>query len=519
MRKIFECNSILIPKMCSKLKIVFLILAGLLAIVWLGGLTRCKTSWYDEAAYASRAVNFADNRGMGMAFLKQPATAADAFVVDPLLRGVWFKVFDVGIFQNRIFNIVCLLGGCLFFYMACGLLQFSLFAKLLGMFLLALDSSWVWFIRTGRPDPSALLLISISFFCITRILTNSPSLSRRLGWAILCGISIALSFICHAYSIPTGCWFIVFLFVSMRPPFSPSKEKFMILAGLAAGGLLVALGYMPYLVANGQKIVSSFDFSRRYVGQEVTRSISILTTIITELRRWLRGSLIMFPAWLLVFRTIFTGLKKNHSPRRTWIVFGGSWIAIHFISCLVLLPKHNWYPIGYAAIPFCFLAAMAMDIQSKERTKLTQVFYRWIGIGAVVWNLGLALIYPITAALQSRERSPEAAKKDFLAYLPRESTVACDFNPYLVLCECGFRPVFIYPSVIPYMNDEVFKGRYLIEVINSVDYIVLSHGDKLPDLFPNQLQYMRSVGSPKKDLKWAKDPPVWFDIYYVIAPK
>jgi hypothetical protein len=166
-----------------------LILAGLIAVVWLVGLTRCKTSWMDEAAYASRAVNFADSRGLGMAFLRQPPTAVDGFVVDPVLRGTWFKVFGAGIFQNRMFNILFLSGGCLLFYMACGLLQLSLFARLLGMFLLALDSSWVWFIRSGRPDPSALLLISIAFFSLTRILTGSLLPSRRAGWAILCGIS------------------------------------------------------------------------------------------------------------------------------------------------------------------------------------------------------------------------------------------------------------------------------------------------------------------------------------------
>lgn len=515
MKIVFKENSKLSKMLLGNKKIPIIIIAAFITIVWFFGLIRCKTSWFDEAAYASRAVNFAENNGIGMAFLGDPPTAADVFVVDPVLRGLWFKVVGAGILQNRIFNAICLAGACILFYISCGFLGISIFSRILGTCLLSLDTSWVWFIRTGRPDPTALLFVALAFFCSVRILGNAILPSRKVGWGFVCGISIALSLVTHSYSIPTGFWIFFFLLTYLSTSSFSKKERRLIFASLTLGGLFIFFGYLPYLLTNGHKIAYAFQSSRQYISQEAGKSIPVLETLIAEFNRWLRGSLIMVPTWLLVFYAIKAGRRKSNSSIEKWVVFGAGWIIVHFIGCLVFLPKHNWYPVSYVAIPVCLLATIAVDQGLKEGANFKRRLIVRLGIAAVAWNFMLASIYPITAILQWHERSLNGVKRDFIVHIPRDSKIACDFNPYLALCECGFRPFLVNPLVIPYKDDEKFKIRYFDEIIKSVRYVIFCHNDKLLEHFSEKLQYITTVGASKKDYWWAKDPPVWFDIFRV----
>ena len=117
------------------------------------GITRCKTAWFDDTAYASRGVNWCLYGETGN--LIYPGTPGAKVTINPgysISLGSFYKLFGIGFTQMRLFGLLCYLGTLVAGYAVFRQLGCGQIASQAAVLLLAIDPAMVWHVRAGRPD-------------------------------------------------------------------------------------------------------------------------------------------------------------------------------------------------------------------------------------------------------------------------------------------------------------------------------------------------------------------------------
>lgn len=489
-----------------------LALVGAIALaicLCLVGLTRARTTWLDEALYASRAVNWNLLGQTSMAFLEPPPGDDHIFVAYPILLGEFFGLFGVGLLQSRLFGWLCYVVACGAAYGACRGLRLSSAASLLATFIFATDRGVVWLVRSGRPDilPIALLglgLVGVLFAARARHPVHSAIV---MGMAACC---YGVALLCHAYAFP---WLFLGLAIgAVAQPVTLVSRP--LLVGFLLGMAIPMLPYLGYVTDDLETFEQALGAANGFFEAPI-----VGPTLLGELQRLLRATLVQAFRWLVVLLATPIALRMAGVRARHAVLLAT--VAVHLLLLYWIVPQNTWYQVAYVALPLALLWGASVDAldavtASRKRSWLSSLARAGL-LGSVIEGFLWLSAYPVISVLQWRERSYAAVRQELSRVIPREVKVAAGFGAYFPILEIGARPVFVDLSPPGFRKSTHQRAEYQRKLAEAgVDFVVLGNGRSTRTLAPElgrALVFVATVGQPKATLPFVRDAAYHFDVY------
>lgn len=489
------------------------VLAIALALAMVGP-TRARTSWFDEAIYASRAVRWMDSGRTNAAYLAAPQVDARLFVVHPIALGEVFHLFGASLLTNRLFGLACHAVACLALYAAFARLRIDRTARLLAVAAMATDAGFTWFVRSGRPDTLVLTLLSLCLLGLVLCVTSTRPVTAALAGG-LAGVAGSLALLTHLYSIPwLGALSVGFCVALLGA--SGGRRLAPRLAGFLGAVLGAVVVLAPYLAWIGHDPAARSSIERLAEILLGSKAGSSAPSLELELRRWGRATLLHPFRWAVVL-IAFPRVERYRGMYLGCLVA----IAGYFVLLWQGVPHDTWYQVGYVVLPLSTSLALAFDAWSRSARPLRAGpvgrAVPLLAAGALVEGVLCTSLFPAAALLQWRERSYSRLGAELRETLPEDARVATQFGAYLALVENGLRPVFV--DDLRRQADDASKRLYHERILErGFRFVILSHGRSPAELGPDlgsAVRFVRTVGAAKEPLPFAADAPYHYDVYSV----
>ncbi|RMF08488.1 MAG: hypothetical protein D6763_09875, partial [Alphaproteobacteria bacterium] len=406
----------------------FLIWSALLAI----GIDRCKTSWFDEDVYASKAVYWHEERMPAeTAYYQFMEYSSPYFITHPILLGTWYDLFGVGLLQTRLFNLFVAALIMWLFWNTIRSLGFARHYAYVGALLVGLNVAVVWQVRSGRPDLLAVLMVSLSVYSLCRLtLPERYAAKSVVGWSGLFIFACALAVLCHAYAVPAIALLLTVYVASLRGRGSLAKRS---LIGAVLATAIVLLGYAFYGYLNWDRFVAAWSAHTRFVNEVSDTRTSLTADLAAEFKRVMRGSLIQVFQWMVIVLGSYYGAWRRRDVAfryRTGAMWGIAcvWFLGYCLTLFWWVPKGTWYQMVYVAVPVSCLAVFGLkSLVDRFPNRKKFVF----GFGTVLLlgeGVVFASLYPIAAVCQWESRSHSALTQQLSEYVKPGDRVAVDFG-------------------------------------------------------------------------------------------
>jgi len=490
--------------------VAFWMSLAIVALTMSLGLTRCKTAWFDETAYAAPAIDWCQHDQMRLVNYPNVASAkATLFIVHPLLLGTFFKLFGIGLVQSRAFVLLCyllLLAVCHRLFSAWKLPSY---AAWMGVLTLAVDPAIVWQVRSGRPDMLPILLTAITAWVLT-LCYQWPTRVGRRCLACVGGALAALVPITHPYAVP-GLSVVVLAWLLATFRGGDRRESlastlFLIGGGMLALAILFVCFFppLPDLLA-GMAIGNAYLAENREAGLGVPRRILIEIT-----RRWARGSFIEPIRWLF----LLVGFPLAARSHRMLVSICVCWLLVLFAFLAIWVPKNTWYQTAYAALPMAGLIAAVADAIGEAGAS-RRIILPLLWVTSFALGFALLVLYPVAAIQQWQLRSHDLLKQKLIELIPPGSVVACDPGAYFANIENGCTTYYSYLKLRGLDHDPVLSNAYQKGLISQsgVRYFVINR-----EIFPEVLQgavFLGTTGMLKQASWFVQDPSYDFDVYEI----
>lgn len=501
---------------------LFAVCFALLAILLLLGITRCRTSWYDEAYYASAAVNWMRHGQASFAYLVASNEVwAMPHVFYPACMAAFYRLCGIGLMQTRLFGLLCYAVSLSAFLLVLRRQGLGRAAALTGTLFLGLDRSLVWFVRSGRPDPLPIAALSLLCLASTAAVAADTD-GRRALPGLLAGVCAALSLLGHPCTAPAVALILSALVLSL--PWRTPRMAALSCVWIAIGGCLAAAPFAVSLIQSAAAFRQSIAYSGAFLTELGQYGTPWGERFAEELsKRWMRGAFTQCFQWLFIALSIPALVKSKYLAGLLW---GGlAWIVGYFVSLALFVPKNTWYQLGYVAIPVALLTALAVETmtgQQPEPVSAWSRIRRSLCVAGVVAGFAQLSLYPLTALLQWKERSYSTVVRELSAVIPSGSRVATTESAYLALLENGCDTVFLVVRTASSDYNRLAGNGYQRRLFSAgIEFVVVVHDSMakvLDQSLAERLTLVGTVGAPKRPLPWAKDSPYCFDVYRVLPP-
>ncbi len=502
----------------SRFRSIALVVVLLLVVV---GIARCKTAWFDDTAYASKAVNWCLNGSTGTPIY--PGTLAAEFSTRPgyaVTLGTFYKLFGIGFTQTRIFGLLCYLGLLAAGYSVFRQLGCNKIASQAAVLLLAIDPAMVWHVRAGRPDLPAAFLVAAGTAALLFGLKSSCS-RRRVSGTVIGGICLVAAPLVHPYSVPAvGLVLLAFLIAAFR-----NERRIGLIAGLSVGCLIPTLAYGLFLASHWDAVAAHMNAAAEFLKEESTAKPGVLELLKEEItRRWVRSFLI--EPFRLVMIAIGLSLLWRKSRAATSICL--MWIVAYFLILWLKVPKDTHYQILQLALPTAVLIALVIDAALKGSSSEDAVPIprrtRWVPalwLCSLLMGTALLSLFPVASVIQWDERSHAMLEQEVARVIPSGSIVAVDPSAYFasVANDCT-----TYYSKLLWRaakSDEAAQLAFQRDLLtkHGVEYLVLYHESPPLDVSEVEgisLEPVETIGMERRPLPFARDPEYLFDVYRVV---
>ncbi|NQU26390.1 MAG: hypothetical protein HQ567_34325 [Candidatus Nealsonbacteria bacterium] len=435
---------------------------------------------------------------------------------------MFYNVFGIGLLQTRAFGLICYVGVLCTFYLLVRQLGCRAVVAQMALLLVATDRSLVWQVRTGRPDIFAILLICASSYALVYSVQKSNGHLARLA-ASLGGAFALLAPLAHPYTVPAVLIICLSFFVALWR----GKLFGLLLVPLLLGCLLPAIPYLGYLYYHREVIVLLFFRSSQFLNEVNTQTPGLGDLLRQEItQRWVPAIAVEPFRLVLALCGVAILWKRN----RCILGIVSVWIVTYFLICWLKVPKDTHYQVLQITIPMGVLVAMTMEAAGialgKREAVSTSTLARTV---AIMWwcsfavGIGLLMLYPLTAIMQWQERSHNNLVLEISNCIPRHSIVAVDPSAYFACLENDCRTCYWRLKDRGSWGDEDMQKTYQRGLLDrGVEYLVLNHTSSRSTSLSNQtcrIEFLDTIGMPKANLPFAKDPPYHFDVYRVVRAK
>jgi 4-amino-4-deoxy-L-arabinose transferase-like glycosyltransferase len=222
----------------------------------------------DEGRFGTSAVNIlTDWRQLAIVAQEPLGRYGDKPFMYPLTIAASICLFGKNDFAVRVTNVVILAAAAFVVFALVSLLfpGRSLPFLTFGAFLL---NPWtISYARTAMPEPELVLWGCVSLYAAARFYRGG-----RTGWAILCGLSLGLAFLCKiwlVYPFALGCsvFFVSKLVASWnRKTLATSGLALAVFVLVAGSHLLLVWRLAPQTLAHWTGIYYLFSFKSRMAG-------------------------------------------------------------------------------------------------------------------------------------------------------------------------------------------------------------------------------------------------------------